>query len=261
MCFTKSALTVIATAVFLLATPAIAQTVATVNGKPIPQTKLDFIIKSRASQGQNDTPEARANLKEMLITREIVAQEAAKKGLDKDPDFALQLELAKQELLIQAYLRDYQKANPISDDVMKKEYDRIRTTQSDAKEYKARHILVATEQEAKSIVAQLKKGGKFEKLAEKSKDPGSKVKGGDLGWNVAANYVKPFADALTKLKKGQLLESPVQSQFGWHVIKLDDERPFQFPAFEDVKAEIQQSLQQQQHQQMISDLRAKSKIE
>jgi peptidyl-prolyl cis-trans isomerase C len=244
------------------ATPASSGVVATVNGTPINQARLDFLIKQTMQQGQPDTPELRKNIIDKLIIEEIVAQEAAKKGLDKSTDVLTQMDLAKQSVLIRAYLQDYIKSNPISDAAVKADYDKIKSQMGD-KEYHARHILVASEAEAKSIIAQLKKDPKkFEKLAgEKSNDPGSKTKGGDLGWAAPANFVPEFSAAMTKLQKGQFTTEPVKSQFGWHIIKLEDSRTMQAPSFEEVKQNLQQRLQQQQIDKMIADLRAKAKVE
>jgi peptidyl-prolyl cis-trans isomerase C len=232
-----------------------------VNGVAIPQARIDLMVKTAAAQGQADTPELRTRIRDELITREVLAQEAAKKGMDKGPEVATQLEMQKQGLLINLFIQDYLKANPITDDVVRKEYDTAKS-QLGGKEYKARHILVKDEAEAKQIIAQLKKGGNFDKLAaEKSDDAGSKNRGGDLDWNPPARYVKPFADALVKLKKGQLTDTPVQTQFGWHIIRLDDERATRVPPFEEVKNNIQQQLQNQAVQKFIADQRAKAKIE
>jgi peptidyl-prolyl cis-trans isomerase C len=238
-----------------------ADAVAKVNGKEIPQSRADFVIKANASQGQADTPELRNRVREVLIRNELLAQEAAKKGLDKTPDFMNQIELNRQETLVNAFIADYVKNNPISDDLVKAEYDRARAQAGD-KEYKVRHILVKDEAEAKQIIAQLKKGGSFDKIAaQKSVDPGSKDKGGDLDWAPAGRYVPQFGDALKKLKKGQTTDAPVQTQFGFHVIRLDDERPMKFPPIEEVKPQIQQGLQRQQIEKLITDLRAKAKVE
>ncbi|HJQ64517.1 MAG TPA: peptidylprolyl isomerase, partial [Burkholderiales bacterium] len=188
-------------------------------------------------------------------------QEAIKKGLNKKPDVAAAIEINRQDILVNAYVQDYLQKNPVNDDTLKKEYDRIKS-QLGGKEYKARHILVENEGEAKEIIAQVKKGASFEKLAaERSKDTGTKDKGGDLEWNVPGNFVKPFGDAMAKLKKGQMTETPVQSNFGWHVIRLEDERPFQPPAFEAVKPNLQRNVQQQMVQKVLADLRSKAKIE
>ena len=235
--------------------------VAKVNGKEIPQSRADFIVKANAGQGQADTPELRSRVREVLIRNELLAQEAVKKGLDKTPDFVAQVELNRQEALVNAFIGDFVKNNPISDDLIKGEYDRARAQAGD-KEYKVRHILVKDENEAKQITAQLKKGGSFEKIAaQKSEDPGSKDKGGDLDWAPAGRYVPAFGDALKKLKKGQTTEVPVQTQFGFHVIRLDDERPTKIPPLEEVKPQIQQSLQRQQIDKLITDMRSKAKVE
>jgi peptidyl-prolyl cis-trans isomerase C len=243
-----------------LATAAQAQGVK-VNGKTVPQNRIDAGLKNRIAQGQPDTPQLRAAVKEALINQEIVAQEALKKGLDKNPEVVGLMEINRQEILVNAYIQDYLRSHPISDEALKKEYERIKV-QLGGKEYKAHHILVEKEDEAKEVTTQIKNGASFEKLAEeRSKDAGTKGRGGDLEWNVPANYVKPFADALAKLKKGQMTDAPVQSNFGWHVIRLDDERAFKPPAFEEVKANLQRGMQQQVIQKAVSDLRAKAKIE
>lgn len=241
--------------------PATAQgsdAVAKVNGVAIPQSRLDLLVKNA---GQPDTPELRNRLKGELITGEVLAQEATKKGLDKTPEFTTQMELQRQGTLINAYLEYYVKIHPVDHNAMKKEYDRVKAEIGN-KEYKTRHILVEKEDEAKQIVAQLKKGGNFEKIAaDKSKDAGSKGRGGDLDWSPANRYVPPFAAVLRKLRKGQITDVPVQTQFGWHVIRLDDERPAKLPTFEEAKPQIQRQLEQQIINKMIADLRAKTKIE
>ena len=234
---------------------------AKVNGVTIPQSRADILLKEMSAQGRPDTPEMRDSIKQELINREIVAQEALKKGLDKRAEVATQIELQRQAVLINAYLQDYLKAHPVNDDEVKKEYERVKAS-AGAREYKVRHILVEAEDEAKQIIAQLKKGASFEKLAgEKSKDQGSKGRGGDLDWATPARYVPAFGEAITKLKKGQLTDAPVQTQFGWHVIRVDDERPSKFPAFEEVKPQIEQQLRQQTVNKAFTELRAKAKIE
>lgn len=249
----------LALAVFA-ALPAQAQ-IATVNGVQIPQARLDLILKARAAAKQPDTPETQKAIREQLINNEIFTQEAVKKGLHKNPEVAAQLELNRQEVLVNAFVQDYMRANPLTDDTMRKEYERIKPS-IPAREFKARHILVDKEDEAKDILAQLKKGGNFEKLAgERSKDTGSKARGGDLDWAPAARYVKPFADALGKLKKGQLTDAPVQTDFGWHIIRLDDERATKVPTFEEAKPQLQQMMQGQQVQKMLAEIRAKAKVE
>ncbi|MBI4189605.1 MAG: peptidylprolyl isomerase [Betaproteobacteria bacterium] len=238
-----------------------ADAVAKVNGVTIPQSRVDLLLKNNAAQGQPDTPELRNRIREELITREVISQEALKKGLDKSPEVTTQLEIQKQIFLVNAYLQDYFKTHPVSEDTLKKEYERQKSLLGD-KEYKARHILVKQENDAKQIIAQLKKGVSFEKIAaEKSEDQGSKGRGGDLDWSAPGRYVPPFGEALKKLKKGQLTDPPVQTQFGWHVIRLDDERAYKAPGFEEVKPQIQQNLQRQTLDKLIGDLRAKAKIE
>jgi peptidyl-prolyl cis-trans isomerase C len=240
--------------------PAAKGQVATVNGTAIPQARLDTIIKARAAAKQPDSPEVRTALRDTLINQEVIAQEAVKKGLHKNPEIAAQIDMQRQEILVNAFVQEYIKANPVTDDTARKEYERIKPT-IPAKEVRARHILVEKEDEAKDIIAQIKKGGSFEKLAERSKDPGSKSKGGDLDWAPPARYTKTFADALNKMKKGQLTDAPVQTEFGWHVIRLDDERATKVPSFEEAKPQIQQMLQSQAVQKMLTDLRTKAKIE
>jgi len=219
------------------------------------------VVKSQIAQGRPDTPELRKTIREELINREILAQEAVKKGLDKQPEVSAQLEFTRQEVLFNAYLRDYLRANPITEDGMKKEFERVKT-QLPAKEYKAHHILVDKEEDAKGLIAKIKKGASFEKLAaENSKDQGSKGKGGELDWSPAERYVKPFGEALAKLKKGQMTDVPVQTQFGWHIIRLDDERATKVPSYDEVKPQLTQMMQTQTIQKLVADLRAKAKIE
>jgi peptidyl-prolyl cis-trans isomerase C len=249
-----------------LAAPAHAQnSVTKVNGVTIPPQRMEFFVRNVVAQGRQDTPELRTMVKEELINRELLAQEATRRGLDKSPDIAVQLDLAKQEILMGSLMREVAKSATVSEDAVKKEYERLKG-QLGAREYKARHILVEKEDEAKDVIAQIKKGASFEKLAaERSKDPGSKVRGGELDWSSPSNYVKPFGDALGKLKKGQMTDTPVQTNFGWHVIKLEDERATKVPPFDTVKQNIQQQLSQQSQKQAyektIADLRAKAKIE
>lgn len=234
--------------------------VATVNGKPIKQSLVDYITKDAADRGQKVDDNVRDIIVNKLISSELILQEAQRNGLDKKPDYLAKEELAKRELLVNTYLQDYLKKNPVSEADTKAEYDKYKAQLGD-KEYSARHILVSTEAEAKDIIAQLDKGGDFAKIAkEKSKDPGSKDKGGDLGWFSLGGMVKPFSDALSGLKKGGVTTTPVQTQFGWHVIKLDDIRDAQPPAYDKVKEGLQKQLQQRNLEKLLTDLRAKAKI-
>ena len=239
------------------------QPVARVNGVAIPQNRVEQLVKNAVAQGQTDSPELRNRIRDVLINQEIMTQEAVKKGLDKNSEVSTQIEINKQQVLINAYLRDYFKVNPITEDTVKKEYEAAKARMGN-REVKARHILVKQEDEAKQIIAQLKKNTNFEKTAaEKSTDSGSKGTGGDLGWinPNTAPMVPSFLDALKKLKKGQLTDVPVQSQFGWHVIRVDDERPATAPPFEEASNAIRQQLQNQAVQKAVADLRAKAKIE
>jgi peptidyl-prolyl cis-trans isomerase C len=254
---------VLATLSALAVNPAFAddKSAATVNGVSIPQSRVDMRIKIATSQGQADTPELRRAVRDDLISLEVLAQEAKKKGLDKDPEVIQQIELANQSVLVSAFVQDYARNHPISEDQLKQEYDKLKVNLG-SKEYKARHILVDSEAEAKSIIAELGKKGKFDKIAKaKSKDAGSADKGGELDWAVPTNFVPPFASALTSLKKGAYTKEPVKSQYGWHVIKLDDVRDLKIPSFEELKPQIQQRLQQQSIQEYVADLRSKAKIE
>lgn len=233
---------------------------ALVNGVSIPQARIDLRVKAAAAQGQADSPELRKAIRDDMINLEVMAQEAVKTGLDKNADVVQQVELAKQSVLVGAFVQDYVKNHPISEDQLKQEYDKLKAKLGN-KEYNTRHILVETEAEAKDIIAQLGKKAKFEKLAAKSKDTGSAAQGGSLGWAVPSNFVPEFANALLNLKKGEYTKEPVQSQFGWHVIKLDDTRELKVPSFEEVKPQLQQRLQQQSIKKAIDELRAKAKIE
>jgi len=234
--------------------------VATVNGKQIKQSLLDFIVKDAGSHGQKIDDNTRSIIVSKLISNELVYQEAQRQGLDKQSDFIAREELARRELLVNAYLQDYLKKNPVSEADTRSAYEKFKTEVGD-KEYSARHILVATEAEAKDIIAQLAKGGDFAKIAkEKSKDTGSKDKGGDLGWFSPGGMVKSFGDAVVKLQKGLYTTVPVQTQFGWHVIKLEDIRDAQPPAYDKVKENLQKQLQQRQLEKLLTDLRAKAKI-
>lgn len=241
------------------ALPAMAQNLAVVNGKPVPSSRADVMVKQMVAQGQQDTPELRAMIKDELITREILIQEADKLGLGTNSDVKSQIEIARQSILIRALVSDYLKKNPVKDADIKAEYDRFKAQASD-KEYHARHILVEKEDEAKAIIVKLKGGAKFEDLAKQSKDPGSAGNGGDLDWASPAAFVKPFSDAMISLQKGQLFETPVKTQFGYHVIKLDDVRPAKIPTLEEVTPQIKEGLQQKKLQAFQQELRAKAKF-
>ena len=224
------------------------------------QGQYDVLLKERLAQGGQDTPEVRNAVKEELNTRELLAREAKKVGLQNTPDVKTQMDLASQTVLVRAYVTDWVKKNPVPEAELKKEYDTIKSQIGD-KEYKVRHILVEKEDDAKAIITELQKGAKFDELAKsRSKDPGSKDKGGDLDWNAPANFVKPFGDAMKATPKGKFTPQPVQTQFGWHVIEVEDVRDAKVPSFEEVKPQLQQRLQAQWLDKYFKDLRAKNGV-
>jgi peptidyl-prolyl cis-trans isomerase C len=244
----------------LLTASAFAQNAAVVNNKPIPKAKVDEFVEALVKQGRPDTPELRTMVRDELIAREIFVQAAEKQGLGRKPEVARQLENVRQDLLIRAFLTEHLKKNPIKEEDLKAEYERVKKGAGD-KEYRARHILVEKEDVAKGIIDQLKKGAKFDELAKQSKDTGSAAKGGDLDWNPPATFVKPFSDAMVKLEKGKFTDTPVQSQFGYHVIKLEDVRDTQPPPFEQVKPQIKQELERKTVADLQKKMREGAKVE
>ena len=258
----KKALLAAAVAASLgVALPAFAQNVAIVNGKPVPKARVDLLAAQLAKSGRPVGAEMQGQLKDEVIAREIFMQEAQSRGLDASEDYKNQMELARQSILIRELFADFQKKNPVTDAEIKAEYDKFAAANG-GKEYKARHILVEKEDEAKAILANLKKGQKFEDIAKKqSKDPGSGANGGDLDWANAGSYVPEFSQAMVKLSKGQTTTAPVKTQFGWHIIRVDDIREAQLPKLEDVKPQIAQQLQQQKLMAFQEDLRKKAKVE
>lgn len=237
---------------------------ATVNGTAINESRVDVILKQQAAQGQPDTPELRKGIVEHLAMQMLLSQEAIKKGLHKTPEVMEQIELTQQSILANAFVQDYFKAS-VSDDLLNAEYEKLKAKMSgmSGSEYKARHILVDKESEAREIIGKLKANPKaFDALAmEKSKDPGSKAKGGDLGWFDPRGMVPEFGAAVAKLEKGKFTDQPVKSQFGYHVILLEDSRAKQAPPFEQVKPMLQQQVQQQNLKKLLDDTKAKAKIE
>ena len=235
--------------------------VATVNGVAIPPSRAELLVRERAAQGQQDSPQMRAAIRDELVNREIISQEAVRSGLTKKAEVMNELELVRQTVIVQAFLREYIRTHPITDAEMQKEYDRIKVELGD-REYKARHVLVGTEEEAKTVIADLKKGAKFDELARKlSKDDGTKAKGGDLEWQSPGTFDKDFAGAMVKLTKGKYTEAPVKTRFGFHVIQLDDSRTAQHPPFAEVKGNLSQRLQRARIEALVAELRAKAKVE
>jgi peptidyl-prolyl cis-trans isomerase C len=238
-----------------------AQNLAIVNGKPVPTSRLEALNQQIAASGRPVTPEMQSQIKDEAINREVFMQEAQKRGIDASEDYKMQMELARQAIMIRSLFADYQKTNPVTDADVKAEYDKFAAANG-GKEYRARHILVEKEDEAKKLIADIKRGAKFEDLAKKnSKDPGSGSNGGDLDWANASSYVAEFAAAMTKLDKGKMTDTPVKSQFGFHIIRLDDTRQAQLPPMEQVKPQILQQLQQQKLGAFQKELRDKAKIE
>ncbi|MDM7462782.1 MAG: peptidylprolyl isomerase [Tepidimonas taiwanensis] len=245
---------------FGLATPALAQNLAIVNGKPVPTARLKALEQQMARSGRPVDDAVRQQLREEAILREIFMQEAERRGLRASPEVKAQLELATQTVLIRELFADEQRRHPVTDADLKAEYDRIAASMG--QEYRARHILVGSEDEAKAIIAELGKGARFEELAkQRSKDPGSGANGGDLDWATPDMFVPEFSQAMVKLGKGEVTPTPVKSPFGWHVIRLDDTRKAQLPPFEDVKPQLQQQLQQKRLAEFQEALRAKAKVQ
>jgi peptidyl-prolyl cis-trans isomerase C len=250
----------IAGASITIAGAAFAQNIAVVNGKPISREKANAFVKELVKQGQEDTPELQSLVRQELIDREILVQEAVRRGLPGKADIKFQIDNARQQVLINALVQDQLEKSPLTDQAIRAEYDRL--TQGEAgKEYRARHILVDQESEALAIIESLKKKARFEDLAKQSKDPGSAQKGGDLDWASAASFVEPFSKAMVALEKGQFTEKPVQTQFGWHVIRLDDVRKSEAPAFDAIKDQLAESMQRKRLQDFQQQLKAKAKIQ
>lgn len=256
MIWTAVAAAVLAT----LSVTANAQNIAIVNGKAVPSARLEALKQQVARSGRPITPDVEAQIKEEVIAREIFMQEAQKRGLDTTDEYKAQIELARQTILIRELFAEFQKTSAVTDADVQAEYDKF-VAANGGKEYRARHILVETKEQAEAILASLKKGGKFEDIAKKqSKDPGSGANGGDLDWASPGNYVKEFSDAMVALNKGQV-SGPVQSQFGFHIIRLDDVREAQLPSLQDVKPQIVQQMTQQRMATFQQELRAKAKVE
>lgn len=248
-------------AALLLPVAALAQNVAIVNGKAVPKARVDALIAQVVKSGQPRTPELEEQAKQEVVLREIFMQEAVKRGIAATPEFQQQMEFARQQILIRELFEDYKKKNPVTEADLHAEYDKFKS-QSSGTEYHARHILVEKEDDAKALIKQINGGAKFEDLAKKnSKDPGSAENGGDLDFANPSSYVPEFSQALVKLKKGEMTDTPVKSQFGYHIIKLEDTREAKFPELAEVKAQIEQRLAQQKLAKFRDDIRAKAKTD
>ena len=236
-------------------------TIAKVNGVAVPRARQDLLMQQQGARGMPDNEQTRTLVRDELINREVLYQEAQRTGVGKKPEVQAQVDMARQEVVVSAYVRDWVRTHPVTDADVQKEYERAKSQAGD-KEYRARHILVETEEQAKSLIDELKKGGKFEDLATKnSKDPGSAQRGGDLDWNVPGTYDKQFADALVKLEKGKYSDAPVHTRFGYHIIMLEDVRPVKFPALNEVRQRITQQVTQARIEELVKSLRAKAKVE
>ncbi len=235
---------------------------ATVNGKAISQRTVDMLVEQSAASGRPDSPETRKGIIDQLALQMLLADEAVKKGLDKTPDVMEEIEVMQQSALASAFVQDYIKNNPVSDEAVKAEYERIKATIT-GDEYKASHILVEQEAEAKEIIAKLDKDpGAFAKLAqERSQDTGSKANGGDLGWFDLTRMVPEFSEAVSKLEKGKYTKAPVKSQFGYHVILLEDVKPIEAPPLEEVAPQLTQQIQQQDLEKLLAGLQSSATIE
>ncbi|HWK71297.1 peptidylprolyl isomerase [Pollutimonas sp. M17] len=246
-----------------IALPVYAQTVATVNGQAISQEKLDQFVALLIKQGAQDTPELRTQVKQEMVNRLVAVQAAEKAGIDKQADVKQEIELARQGILVRALMADHLKKNPVTDAKIQAEYDEIKKEQAGKQEYKLRHILVKDQKAAEDLTASIKaKKVTFEAAAKKdSLDPGSGKNGGELGWGPATNYVPEFAEAVQKLKKGEMTDKPVQTQFGWHIIQVEDTRDVKFPELAEVKPQIEEMMRQQQlaefQQKLIKDAKIK----
>jgi peptidyl-prolyl cis-trans isomerase C len=223
-------------------------------------SRAEVLLREREVRGATDNPAMREAVREDLINRELIAQEAARTGYAKKPALQAELALVRQTVIVQHYVSDWLREHPVSEAEIQKMYDEAKA-KSGGKEYKVRHILLDTEDEAKSVIAALDKGVKFEELAKKSKDAGTRDRGGELDWmSPGGNLDQAFSEAMVKLDKGKYTEKPGHTRYGYHVIQVEDVRPLKFPPLEDVKARIEQQLKQQQIRELVQSLRAKAKI-
>jgi len=257
----RAALPVAVALALSLPLAAFAQNIAIVNGKPVPKARVDTLITQAERSGQKVGPEVQQQARDQVVLREIFVQEAEKRGIAASADFRSQMELARQSILIRELFEDYRKKNPVADADARIEYDKFKA-QATGTEYRARHILVDKEEEATALIRKIKAGEKFEDLAKaNSKDSGSGANGGDLDFAKPDSYVPEFGGALTKLKPGEMTATPVKSQFGWHIIRLEETREAAFPAFDEVKAQIKQRIEQVTLQRYQEELRTKAKTD
>jgi peptidyl-prolyl cis-trans isomerase C len=248
-------------AALLLPAGAHAQNVAIVNGKAVPKARVEALLKQATRQGQPRSPELETQVRDEVVLREMFMQEAERRGLSSTPDYKAQMELARQSILIRELFADYTKKSPVTDAEVAAEYEKAKN-ESAGNQYRVSHILVDGEEDAKALIAQIKGGAKFEDLAKKkSKDQGSAEKGGDLDWARPADYVPEFAQAMQQLKKGEMTQTPVKSQFGYHIIRLDDQKPIDIPPLAEVSEQLRQTISQQRMVKFRDDIKAKSKTD
>lgn len=258
-------------AALLLATifsaPAIAaedDAVATVNGVPVPKSRFDLLLTSQTSQGQQDTPAFREDLREIMITREVLVQEAKRREMDLSENYKTQLDAMQQQLLITMLFTTLIEELEPTEEAKREQYQRIKAASeaNGQKEYLVRHILVDEAEQAQKIISDLQGGADFAALAEEfSKDTGTKANGGELNWAVPEGYVKPFAEAIVALGKGGKTGAPVKSDFGFHVIEVLDVRAKPFPAYEQVAEQLRKEMLTESRDQLITKLRDAAKIE
>ena len=237
-----------------------AGSMASVNGVAIPEALLTQNVNANLAQGQKDSPELRQVIKDELINREVLAQESARLGLDKTPDAQAQWAQVRQTFMVELLLNDLMKRNPITDAEVKAEFDRQIAAMSDSQQYKIGLIVLPTEEAAKAVLARLRKGENFAKLAgEQSIDP-SKKDGGNVGWVLPGQILPAISNVMVNLNKGSLVAAPIQTPAGWNIIKLEDKRPFKAPTFDEAKNETRQMLAQKQRFEYVKKLREAAKV-
>lgn len=246
----------------LVPAAAIAQNVTTVNGKPVPKARVEALIQQATKSGQQQrSPELEAQARDVVVRNEILVQAAEKAGIPQSADYKAQMDFARQNLLIRGLMEDFRAKNPVSDAEALATYEKYKAAGA-GNEYRSRHILVEKEEDAKALITQIKGGASFEELAKKnSKDVGSGANGGDLDFMDPGKLVPEYSKAMMALQKGEMTQEPVKSQFGYHIIKLEDIRPINFPAFDDVKAQVKQGLEQQKLAAYQEDLIKKAKTD
>jgi peptidyl-prolyl cis-trans isomerase C len=244
-------------------TPVASNSIASVNGKPIDSKHFEQIIKNNVANGLQDTEQLRTAVKDELIARQVMMQEVAKLGLDKTSEAINGLNYVRENFLIDFLLKTHELKHPITEDMIKAEYDRqlaLIGEPSEAMQYLTRMIVTSSEQEAKSVIAELKKGAEFSTLAKaRSVDP-SKSNGGELGWVLPGQVMPALGTVMVNLKEGAFSQLPIQTQQGWTVLKVEEKRPFKIPTLDESKGVVIQTLQQLERQNYIQDLIKSAKI-